>query len=132
MGFSIAAQTTGLTLLPPKTNPCTYLLLLIFPKVIQHLSLDARALVRLQSDHINRTLVPAFYRYLQAQDPSSQIEDGKEFLGAIEGLVILFERAEKEGEVEALGLWKEGGEIGWADVMAGPCEQLPLPPSSSH
>ena len=30
--------------------------------------LDARALVRLQADNVNRSLVPAFYRYLQAQD----------------------------------------------------------------
>ena len=30
--------------------------------------LDARALVRLQADGVNRSLVPAFYRYLQAQD----------------------------------------------------------------
>lgn len=29
---------------------------------------DARALVRLQVDHVNRALVPAFYRYLQAQE----------------------------------------------------------------
>ena len=29
---------------------------------------DARALIRLQADHVNRALVPAFYRYLQAQD----------------------------------------------------------------
>ena len=30
--------------------------------------LDARALIRLQADTVNRALVPAFYRYLQAQD----------------------------------------------------------------
>ena len=33
--------------------------------------IDARAIVRLQADHASRTLVPAFYRYLQAQDPGS-------------------------------------------------------------
>ena len=82
--------------------------------------LDARALVRLQSDHINRALVPAFYRYLQAQDPAAQIAGGNEFRAAIDTLVGLFERADKE--VGGTGLWKEGGELGWADVMVGPCE----------
>jgi len=84
------------------------------------LSIDpyARALIRLQSDHINRTLVPAFYRYLQAQDPEAQIFGGKEFHAAIQYLVELFERAERE--VGRTGLWMEGGDLGWADVMVGP------------
>ncbi|KAF7984475.1 hypothetical protein HWV62_14588 [Athelia sp. TMB] len=85
------------------------------------LPLDARALVRLQSDHVNRSLIPAFYRYIQAQDETAQIEGGKEFLDAIEGLVSLFQRAEKEGELSAVGLWRHDGELGWADVSAGPC-----------
>lgn len=88
----------------------------------QNIQIDARALVRLQSDLVNRTLVPAFYRYIQAQGTAAQIESGKEFLGAIEGLVVLFERATKEGEVSAVGLWREAGELGWADIMAGPCK----------
>ncbi|KAH7921168.1 glutathione S-transferase [Leucogyrophana mollusca] len=78
----------------------------------------ARALVRLQADHVNRTLVPAFYRYLQAQDPEAQIAGGKEFHAAIEHLIELFERA--AGEVGGTGLWKEGGELGWVDVVVGP------------
>ena len=92
------------------------------PKASPFENPDARAIVRLQSDHINRSLVPAFYRYIQAQDPSAQIEGGKEFHRSIEGIVDLFERAEKENEGAALGLWKEGGELGLADVMAGPCQ----------
>ncbi|KAJ7599879.1 thioredoxin-like protein [Mycena floridula] len=94
----------------------------------------ARALVRLQCDHISRNLVPAFYRYLQAQDAEAQIKNGQEFHAAIAGLVDLFERAEREitlsgasGEGEAkalksgLGLWIEGNEdLGLADAMAGP------------
>jgi hypothetical protein len=65
-----------------------------------------------------------------------QIEAGKEFHAALEGLVALLERAEREvvggggasgeGENKALrsglGLWVEGGELGWTDVVAGPCE----------
>lgn len=96
---------------------------------------DARALVRLQMDHVSRTIVPAFYRYLQAQDQNAQIEFGNEFVASFEGLVTLFERAEREvvdtggaageGEVKALkqglGLWVEGGELGMTDVMVGPC-----------
>ncbi|KAK0230212.1 glutathione S-transferase [Armillaria fumosa] len=113
----ISMNSTGCSLLPPASNPY------------------ARALVRLQSDHVNRSLVPAFYRYLQAQDTSSQIESGKEFHSSIQGLVALLERAEKEivgvggvsgeGELTALsiglGLWIEGNnDLGWIDVMAGP------------
>ncbi|KAF8227620.1 hypothetical protein L208DRAFT_1405106 [Tricholoma matsutake] len=87
-------------------------------------------------DHVSRTVVPAFYRYLQAQDQNAQIEHGKEFASSLEGLVALFERAEREivdvgsgaaGEGEAraklkkgLGLWVEGGELGMTDVMVGP------------
>uniref|UniRef100_A0A0W0F474 GST C-terminal domain-containing protein n=1 Tax=Moniliophthora roreri TaxID=221103 RepID=A0A0W0F474_MONRR len=112
----LAANSNGRTLLPPTTNPY------------------ARALVRLQSDHISRSLVPSFYRYLQAQDTEAQIQGGKEFADAIQGLVSLFERTEKEvlnvstageGEKKALaiglGLWVEGNkDIGLADAMAGP------------
>jgi glutathione S-transferase len=92
---------------------------------------DARALVRLQADHVSRTLVPAFYRYLQAQDTEQQIAHGKEFHAALEDLAKLMERTEREASAEphrlsALGLWKEGGDLGWTDVMAGPCEIEPL------
>ncbi|KAJ7223932.1 thioredoxin-like protein [Mycena rebaudengoi] len=110
----LAAKTTGRSLLP--TDPY------------------ARALVRLQCDHINRTLVPGFYRFLQAQDPAAQIEAGKDFHAALETLVTLFERAEREivqgggafgiGEQLALsaglGLWLEDGDLNLADAMAGP------------
>ncbi|KAJ3572863.1 hypothetical protein NP233_g2804 [Leucocoprinus birnbaumii] len=109
----LASGTTRRSLLPPVTNPY------------------ARALIRLQADHINRALVPAFYRFLQAQEKEKQISTGKEFHETIEKLVQLFERAEREilggggvsgeGERKALakglGLWIDGGELGWADVM---------------
>ncbi|KAK0447735.1 glutathione S-transferase [Armillaria borealis] len=119
----VSMNSTGRSLLPPTSNPY------------------ARALVRLQSDHVNRSLVPAFYRYLQAQDTSSQIESGKEFHSSIQGLVALLERAEKEivgvggvsgeGEIKALsiglGLWMKGNDdLGWIDVMAGPCKELTI------
>jgi len=78
--------------------------------------------------------VPAFYRYLQAQDEAAQIKGGQEFHDALQALVGLLERAEREvlggagasgvGEERALrsglGLWVEGGELGLTDVMVGP------------
>lgn len=82
--------------------------------------------------------MPAFYRYLQAQDEEKQISAGKDFLEALEGLVKLLERAEQEilspqgsaGEGEAkmlakgLGVWIPGqSDLGWADIMAGPCKE---------
>lgn len=89
----------------------------------------------MQADHVNRALVPAFYRFLQAQDTEAQISAGKEFHQAIEALTGLLERTEREilggggvsgaGERQALirglGLWIEDGELGWTDVMVAPC-----------
>jgi len=43
----------GRTLLPPKADPY------------------ARTLVRLEADHVSRTLVPTYYRFLQAQVPDA-------------------------------------------------------------
>ncbi|KAI0938817.1 hypothetical protein AcV5_000418 [Taiwanofungus camphoratus] len=97
----LAAESTKRSLLPPISDPY------------------ARALVRLQADHVNRSLVPAFYRYIQAQDEDTQILTGKEYVQAIEGLVKLFQRAEKEAPTLA-GLWQEGGKLSLADVMAAP------------
>jgi len=112
----LASITSKRTLLPPSTNPY------------------ARALVRLQADHVNRNLVPAFYRFLQAQDPDAQIQGAKEYQTALEDLAAILERTEHEilggggvsgeGEKRALsiglGLWVEGGDLGWTDVMVGP------------
>ncbi|KAH0834781.1 glutathione S-transferase [Lanmaoa asiatica] len=97
---SLASTSTKRTLFPPTSDPY------------------ARALVHLQADHINRTLIPAFYRYLRARGPVMQAVAGNEFKATIDTLVELFERADEE--VGGTGLWKEGGELGWADVMVGP------------
>jgi glutathione S-transferase len=100
---------------------------------------DARALVRLQVDHVSRTVIPAFYRYLQAQETNDQIEGAKEFSASLHTLIDLFERAEKQalggggaagvGEARAmglgLGLWaKANDDLNLTDVMVGPCEAL--------
>ncbi|KAG6836027.1 hypothetical protein H0H93_012172 [Arthromyces matolae] len=122
----LAAASTKRSLLPSPSDPCMLVGVLT----------DARALVRLAADHINRHLVPAFYRFLQAQSSDAQITHAKELHDSIQSLFELFDRAEKDvlggggflgdGELKAtksgLGLWFEGGEIGLADVMAGPCE----------
>ncbi|KAK2464831.1 hypothetical protein APHAL10511_003130 [Amanita phalloides] len=84
----------------------------------------ARALIRLQADHISRAVIPSFYRYLQAQDPEKQIEYSREFYQAVEKLVALFERAEEELGSDPklkkhLGSWS-GGELSLADVYVAP------------
>ncbi|KAI4164104.1 MAG: hypothetical protein LQ342_002340 [Letrouitia transgressa] len=42
-----------------------------------------RAHSRLWTDHVNRHIVPAFYHYLQAQDPPKQIEGAQELQSQI-------------------------------------------------
>ncbi len=65
------------------------------------------------------------YSYSLAHDictmSEKQIEGGKEFVFAIEGLVALFERAEKETDSK-VGLWHVDGKLSLADVLAGPCK----------
>ncbi|KAF7290923.1 Glutathione transferase [Mycena chlorophos] len=126
----LARESTGRTLLPK--DPCTrldYRVVSILTEVP-----DARALVRLQCDHVNRAIVPSFYRFLQAQDPAAQITAGQEFRKAIEDLTVLLERAEKDvlgrggvagvGEQTALGvglgLYGGTGQLSLTDVMVGP------------
>ncbi|TKX27555.1 glutathione transferase-like protein [Elsinoe australis] len=46
-----------------------------------------RAVSRLWSDHINRHIIPTFYRYLQAQSQKDQIEHGEEFKTQISKIV---------------------------------------------
>lgn len=82
---------------------------------------DARALVRLQCDHVNRSLVPAFYRYLQAQNNDAILTGAKEYHESLQGLTALLERAERETGGMACGLWCDVGELDLLDVTAGPC-----------
>ncbi|KAL0576951.1 hypothetical protein V5O48_005022 [Marasmius crinis-equi] len=103
------AKTTGRSLLPPPSNPY------------------ARSLVRLQCDHISRTLVPSFFRYVFTQEPQAQRQAGKEWNDSLETLVSLFERSEKEilnnksGDGAGLGLWIEGNDqLSLTDVLVAP------------
>ncbi|PCH45089.1 glutathione S-transferase C-terminal-like protein [Wolfiporia cocos MD-104 SS10] len=97
----LASTTTGRSLLPPVSDPY------------------ARALIRLQADHVNRALIPAFYRYIQAQDEEKQIEGGRAYVEAINGLLKLFQRAQAESS-STCGLWHEEGSLSLADVMVAP------------
>lgn len=81
----------------------------------------------MQADHVNRALIPAFYRFLQAEGTEKQIATGKEFDAALNTFIHLLERAEREvgGDPEVggdLGLWMADGRLGWVDLMAGPCK----------
>ncbi|KAH9955888.1 glutathione S-transferase [Lactifluus volemus] len=101
----LASNTTGRSLLPPRSDPY------------------ARALVRLQEDYISRTLVPSFYRFLQAQDTERQMVYKEEFSATLEHLASLLERQQVSavsGLGTGSGLWSEGGELNWTDVMVGP------------
>ncbi len=66
--------------------------------------------------------MPAFYRYLQAQDEEQIVVTGKDLLEALDGLSNLCLREENESQDPlALGLWHENGYLNLTDVMAGPC-----------
>ncbi|KAF7302001.1 Glutathione transferase [Mycena indigotica] len=106
----LACQSNGLSLLPKDPY--------------------ARALVRLQCDHINQIIVPSFYRFLQlAQDESAQVTAAQDFRQALETLIGLLERAENDalcegdtemGEPTGLGLWNNCGAMNLTDVMVAP------------
>lgn len=98
--------------------------------------------MRLQADHVGKSFIPAFYKFIKLQESEeAQAQAGREFQTSLDELVALLERAEKEvveaggvsgvGEKKALaaglGLWIDGNEdLGWIDVMAGPCESLDI------
>ena len=93
---SLADNTTGRTLLPPRT--------------------DSYA----QAAHVSRVLFPAFYRFLQGQDQAT----GRKKFSAALGQLTSLERGERGISVKGgagSGLWCEGGESNWTDVMVGPC-----------
>jgi len=70
-----------------------------------------RAHCRLWSDHINRNIVPGFYRYLQEQDGDKQVEYAGEFKTEIAKLV---DAADKTGPFFL------GPSISFVDVQIAP------------
>ncbi|CEH18048.1 Glutathione S-transferase [Ceraceosorus bombacis] len=72
-----------------------------------------RAQARLAADKINRTLLPAFYKYLQAQEVQRQVEAGREFLNGMTAFVESMQQGSGP-------FWDGTDKIGWADVMIAP------------
>lgn len=60
-------------------------------------------------------------RILTSYNVEKQIEGGKDFAAAIEGLVKLFERTASETGTD-VGLWTGSDNLSFADVMAAPCK----------
>ena len=93
---SLTEGTSGRTLFAPGADPY------------------ARAVTRLQADHVSHTLVLAFYRFLQVQDPDAQVAGVQEFSIALEQLASLLERRERKIVTKGgpgSGLWHEDGEL---------------------
>jgi len=55
--------------------------------------------------------VPAFYRYLQAQEQEKQIQYGKEFLSELENFTKAMDQE---------GPFFNGSSLGWVDIMIAP------------
>lgn len=119
-------------LLPSLSEPCasfpslSLIILLLLSLKLSFYLLDARYLLRHQTYHINRAVIPTFYRYLQAQNANEQIENGKAFLESIIQLIGLFESAEGAlKDADSPGLWgalgKDSQRLNIADVMVAPC-----------
>ncbi|UZJ55435.1 hypothetical protein CBS101457_004755 [Exobasidium rhododendri] len=73
-----------------------------------------RALHRLEADKVNRSLIPSFYRYLQAQEEEKQIQFAKEFISELEAFTHSM-HAEESGSY-----WDGGDKMGWVDIMIVP------------
>ncbi|KAJ5286639.1 hypothetical protein N7478_002325 [Penicillium angulare] len=77
------------------------------------LSNDAklRAHCRLWADHINRKIVPTFYRVLQEQDQQKQIENAQELRDALDQLITA---------AHPHGPFFMGAQISFVDIQAAP------------
>ncbi|KAG8901794.1 hypothetical protein FRB99_005094 [Tulasnella sp. 403] len=92
---------------PPNVAPGAY------PSLLPPLSDPyARARARLEGDRVNRAIVPAFYRYLQAQDPEKQVEHGREFLDGLD---------EFTRQMHPDGPFFSGSELGSHPAFAATC-----------
>jgi len=72
---------------------------------------QGRATLRLWADHVNRNIVPWFYKLLQAQDPNDQVAHAKEFRDQINKLV---------DAADFVGPFFLGPEMCYVDVMIAP------------
>lgn len=71
----------------------------------------ARAHSRLWSDHVNRHVIPVFYRFLQEQDPEKQMEHASELKNHISKLV---------DAADSVGPFFLGSEISCVDIQVAP------------
>ncbi|OCL01324.1 hypothetical protein AOQ84DRAFT_329167 [Glonium stellatum] len=72
---------------------------------------QTRATCRLWSDHINRLIIPSFYRFLQEQDPSKQISHAEELKTEIAKLV---------DAADPTGPFFLGPDLSFVDVQIAP------------
>ncbi|KAJ6171109.1 hypothetical protein N7470_000176 [Penicillium chermesinum] len=70
-----------------------------------------RAHCRLWADHINRNIVPAFYRVLQEQDQQKQIENAQELQEAFDKLIVA---------ADPCGPFFMGSQPSFVDIQAAP------------
>ncbi|KAJ5983428.1 Glutathione S-transferase/chloride channel C-terminal [Penicillium waksmanii] len=71
----------------------------------------SRAHCRLWADHINRNIVPNFYRVLQEQDPQKQVENAQELQDAFNLLITA---------AHPSGPYFMGTQISFVDIQAAP------------
>ncbi|MCJ1475888.1 hypothetical protein MMC13_004552 [Lambiella insularis] len=79
--------------------------------LLPHENAPKRAHCRLWADHINRKIVPAFYRYLQAQEASKQVEGAEDLKLQIAKLVEA---------ADPVGPFFLGPRLGFVDVQLAP------------
>lgn len=72
---------------------------------------QVRATCRLWTDHINRHIIPTFYRFLQAQDPHDQVKHATELRTEIGKLV---------DAADPVGPFFLGQDLGFVDVQIAP------------
>ncbi|PWN93637.1 glutathione S-transferase [Acaromyces ingoldii] len=73
-----------------------------------------KARCRLAVDQVNRTLIPSFYRYLQAQETEKQIEGAKEFVAELQKFNESM-LPEQKGP-----FWDGSDSLGMVDIVAFP------------
>ena len=66
---------------------------------------------RLWADHINRNVIPLFYRLLQAQEEEKQVSSAKEMREQLKKLI---------DAAHGVGPFFDGDTMGWVDVMFAP------------
>ncbi|KAK0536589.1 hypothetical protein OC834_001111 [Tilletia horrida] len=100
------ASPSGQTLLPPLSRPYE------------------RAQYKIAADRLNRTLIPAFYRFLQAQNADDQIEHGKDYVREIEafvqGMDSVIVPTASEGEKKKGAFWDGSDSPSYVDFLVAP------------